>query len=158
MKRSKLDKIDLNILKNIQSNGRITNVNLAKRAGISAPPCLRRVRALEQSGYIQGYSAHINSEMLGYNVTSFVSVNLVSQAEEHLKKFEEYIASHDVVRECHIVSGDVDFLLRVVAKDWNAYQAFVTENLTSAPNVKSVKSSLSIRTTKNEAGIPIELS
>ncbi len=88
MKRSRLDKIDLSILKNIQANGRITNVNLAKIAGISAPPCLRRVRALEESGYIEGYSAHINGEMLGYNVTAFASVNLNSQADNHLSEFE----------------------------------------------------------------------
>ena len=158
MRRSRLDKIDLNILKNLQEDGRITNVNLAKSAGISAPPCLRRVRALEEAGYIDGYSAQLNRGMMGYGVQVFASVNLQSQAEEKLVEFETYIQGQDMVRECHMLAGEMDFLLKIVAKDWDAYEAFLTKSLASAPNVVSVKSLLSIRTSKNKPGIPMEKS
>ncbi len=157
MKRVKLDKIDLKILKNLQENGRITNVELAKGAGISAPPCLRRVRALEENGFIKGYHAEVDSAVLGYGVTVFAHVKLVSQAETDLNKFEDLISSWDRVRECWMLAGETDFLLKVVAHDWDDYQHFLTENLTAAPNVTSVKSSLAIRAAKDEVGVPIEV-
>ncbi|MCB9991512.1 MAG: Lrp/AsnC family transcriptional regulator [Rhodospirillales bacterium] len=157
MKRVKLDKIDRKILKNLQDNGRITNVELAKEAGISAPPCLRRVRALEENGFINGYHAKVDPVILGYGVTVFAHVKLVSQAESDLKKFEDLINSWEVVRECWMLAGETDFLLKIVAHDWDDYQHFLTENLTSAPNVTSVKSSLAIRASKDEPGVPIEV-
>lgn len=157
MKRIKLDKIDRKILRNLQDRGRITNVDLAKEAGISAPPCLRRVRALEEAGYIRGYHAVIEPSVLGYGVTIFANVKLVSQAETDLKKFEDLVNSWPRVRECHMLAGETDFLLKIVAKDWDDYQHFLTENLTSAPNVTSVKSSLAIRSAKTEPGVPIEV-
>ncbi len=156
MKRSKLDNIDRKILRRLQEDGRVTNVTLAKDAGISAPPCLRRVRALEDAGYIQGYFANLNHSLLGYGVSIFAQVKLKSQAEEDLSAFEEYIHSLPMVRECHMLAGDVDFLIKVVAKDWDAYQVFLTQSLTSAPNVTSVKSSLSIRPSKRLPGVPVE--
>ena len=156
MRRSQLDKIDLNILKNLQEDGRITNVNLAKSAGISAPPCLRRVRTLEKAGYIKGYNAQLDRNMMGYGVHVFASVSLNSQAEEQLIEFEAYVQEQEMVRECHMLVGDMDFLLKVVAKNWDDYEAFLTKNLASAPNVVSVKSLLSIRTSKNKPGIPME--
>lgn len=158
MRRSRLDKIDLNILKNLQEDGRITNVNLAKSAGISAPPCLRRVRALEEAGYIDGYNAQLNRNMMGYGVQVFASINLQSQAEEKLVEFENYIQGQDMVRECHMLAGEMDFLLKIVAKNWDTYETFLTKSLASAPNVVSVKSLLSIRTSKNKPGIPMEKS
>jgi len=148
MKRIKLDKIDRKILRNLQSQGRITNVELAKMAGISAPPCLRRVRALEEAGYIQ---------MMGYGVTVFAQVKLVSQAEADLNKFEDLIKSWPLVREAFMLAGETDFLLKIVAKDWDDYQNFLTTELTAAPNVTSVKSSLAIRPSKEEPGVPIEV-
>ncbi len=157
MKRNKLDKIDQKILKNLQEDGRITNVELAKLAGISAPPCLRRVRALEEAGYINGYHAHIDPQMLGYGVTVFANVKLVSQAETDLKKFEDRVKSWPRVRECFMLAGETDFLLKIVAHDWDDYQRFLTAELTAAPNVTSVKSSLAIRAAKEEAGVPIEI-
>ena len=157
MKRVKLDKIDKKILKNLQDDGRITNVELAKSAGISAPPCLRRVRALEEAGYIMGYHAQIDPQVLGYGVTVFAQVKLVSQAETDLKQFEDLIASWDVVRECWMLAGETDFLLKIVAHDWDAYQHFLTEKLTAAPNVTSVKSSLAIRASKQQPGVPIDV-
>ena len=133
----------------------MTNVELARRAEISAPPCLRRVRALEEGGYIRGYHADINPEALGYGVTVFAQVGLSSQAETDLRAFEALMQSWPEVRECHMLAGETDFLLRIVAVDWDAYQRFLTTRLTAAPNVTHVKSSLAIRTCKNVPGVPI---
>lgn len=157
MKRIKLDKIDRKILKNLQDNGRITNVELAREAGISAPPCLRRVRALEDAGYIQGYHARIDAHALGYGVAVFAQVKLVSQAEGDLKKFEELIKSWSMVREAYMLAGETDFLLKIVAHDWDHYQKFLTTELTAAVNVTSVKSSLAIRASKMDPGVPVEV-
>lgn len=155
--RVKLDNIDRRILHDLQEDGRMTNVELARRAGISAPPCLRRVRALEESGYIRGYHADLAPKPLGYNVTVFAYVGLSSQTEADLERFEALVNSWPEVRECHMLAGDTDFQLKVVAEDWEAYQAFLTTKLTAAPNVTHVKSALSIRSTKNAPGVPIDL-
>jgi DNA-binding Lrp family transcriptional regulator len=155
MRRAKLDRVDRRILKALQDDGRMTNVELARRAEISAPPCLRRVRALEEAGYIRGYHADINPEALGYGVTVFAQVGLSSQAESDLRAFEALMQSWPEVRECHMLAGETDFLLRIVAVDWDAYQRFLTTRLTAAPNVSHVKSSLAIRTCKNVPGVPI---
>ena len=154
-RKVKLDAIDRRILRNLRDEGRITNVELARRAGISAPPCLRRVRALEDSGYIRGYHADVNHEALGYGVTVFAQVGLTSQAESDLKAFESLVESWPEVRECHMLAGEADFILKVVAADWDTYNRFLTTELTSAPNVSHVKSALAIRTSKYAFGIPI---
>lgn len=155
MKRIKPDKIDRKILRDLQSNGRITNVELSKNAGISAPPCLRRVRALEENGFIKGYFARLDTQALGFGLSVFALIKLVSQAETDLKKFQQACLDMPLVRECHMLSGEVDFLLRVVAKDWDSYQQFLTEKLTSMENVISVKTMPLVRTAKEEAGVPI---
>lgn len=155
-KKVRLDRIDRRILRDLQDNGRMTNVDLAKRAGISAPPCLRRVRALEEAGLIRGYHAMIDAKELGFGVTVFAQVGLSSQAEADLEAFERLVGSWPEVRECHMLAGETDFLLKVVAKDWEAYQGFLTKQLTSAPNVSHVKSALAIRTAKLLPGVPIE--
>jgi DNA-binding Lrp family transcriptional regulator len=155
MRRVKLDRIDRRILHDLQAKGRMTNVELAKRAGISAPPCLRRVRALEKAGLIKGYHAEVNAEALGFTVTVFAQVGLSSQAEADLRAFEQLVASYPEVRECHMLAGEADFLLRIVATDWDAYQRFLTSKLTPAPNVSHVKTALAIRSTKSEPGVPI---
>ncbi|MBN9526691.1 MAG: Lrp/AsnC family transcriptional regulator [Alphaproteobacteria bacterium] len=157
MQRVKLDEIDRRILADLQADGRITNVELAKRAGISAPPCLRRVRALEESGYIRGYHADLTPEALGFGVTVFAMVGLTSQAEHDLRAFEEKVASWPMVRECYMLAGENDFILKIVARDWDAYQTFLTRDLTAAPSVAHVKTSLTIRTSKRDPGVPIEL-
>ena len=157
LRRVRLDKIDRRILRDLQNDGRMTNVELARRAGISAPPCLRRVRALEEAGFIRGYHADVTPEALGFGVTVFAQVGLNSQAEADLKKFEELIATWPLVRECNMLAGETDFLLKVVAEDWDAYQRFLTTQLTAAPNVSHVKSSLAIRTSKMLPGVPIEV-
>ena len=153
--RVKLDRIDRRILRDLQVNGRITNVELASRVGVSAPPCLRRVRALENAGYIRGYHAELEPSALGYNVTVFAQVGLHSQAEPDLVAFEKLINSWSEVRECYMLAGETDFLLKIVAQDWETYQYFVTEKLTAAPNVANVKSALSIRASKEEPGVPV---
>ena len=155
MRRVKLDRIDRRILHDLQDKGRMTNVELAKRAGISAPPCLRRVRALEKAGLIKGYHAEVNAEALGFTVTVFAQVGLSSQAEADLRAFEQLVALYPEVRECHMLAGEADFLLRIVATDWDAYQRFLTSKLTPAPNVSHVKTALAIRSTKTEPGVPI---
>lgn len=157
MQKVKLDRIDRRILSDLQEDGRMTNVELAKRAGISAPPCLRRVRALEEAGFVRGYHADLNPGTLGYNVTVFAQVGLNSQAEADLKAFEDLIDSWPEVRECHMLAGETDFLLKIVEKDWDSYQQFLTKCLTAAPNVAHVKSALAIRTSKHTPGVPISL-
>jgi DNA-binding Lrp family transcriptional regulator len=155
MQRVKLDRIDRRILHDLQDDGRMTNVDLAHRAGISAPPCLRRVRALEEAGYIRGYHAEIDPHALGYNVTIFAHVGLNSQAEADLKAFEGLVGGWAEVRECHMLAGETDFLLKVVAEDWDAYQRFLTTKLTAAPNISHVKSALAIRSAKQLPGVPV---
>ncbi len=155
MRHVKLDKIDRRILRDLQADGRMTNVELARRAGISAPPCLRRVRALEEAGLIRGYHADVNPEALGYAVTVFAHVGLSSQAEPDLKAFETLVATWPEVREANMLAGETDFILKIVAEDWDNYQRFLTTKLTAAPNVSHVKSALAIRSSKYEAGVPI---
>ena len=157
MARVKLDRIDLRILRDLQDRGRMTNVELARRAGISPPPCLRRVRALEETGCILGYHAEIDPESLGFGVTVFANVGLHSQAEADLTAFEALVDSWPEVRECHMLAGETDFLLRIVATDWDAYQRFLTTRLTAAPNVNVVRSALAVRSSKNAPGVPIAI-
>jgi DNA-binding Lrp family transcriptional regulator len=156
MQRVKLDEIDRRILADLQADGRMTNVDLAKRVGISAPPCLRRVRALEEAGYIRGYHADLAADLLGFGVTVFALVGLKSQAEADLVAFEQQVAAWPLVRECHMLAGENDFILKIVAKDWDAYQGFLTRELTAAPNVSHVKTSLTIRPSKQLPGVPLE--
>ena len=151
----KLDRVDRRILADLQADGRMTNVDLARRAGISAPPCLRRVRALEEAGLIRGYHAEVDSKALGYQVTVFAQVGLASQAEHDLEIFEKTVRGWPEVRECHMLAGEADFLLKIVARDWEDYQRFLTTKLTPAANVTHVKSALSIRASKTEPGVPI---
>jgi DNA-binding Lrp family transcriptional regulator len=156
MRRVKLDRIDRRILRDLQDDGRMTNVELANRAGISAPPCLRRVRALEEAGFIRGYHADISPEHLGYTVTIYAHVGLTSQAESDLARFEDLVNQWPEVRECHMLMGEADFLLKVVAKDWDAFQRFLTTKLTPAPLVSNVKTALVIRTKKRLPGVPVD--
>ena len=157
MKGVKLDRIDRRILAELQADGRLTNVELARRAGLSAPPCLRRVRALEEAGVIRSYHAVVDGEALGFGVVAFAQVGLVSQAESDLKAFEALVSQWPEMREVHMLAGETDFLLKIVAVDWDAYQRFLTTRLTAAPNVAHVKSALAIRSAKSEPGVPIEL-
>src|SRR5580700_4417842 len=154
MRRPKIDAIDRLILANLQADGRMTNVELARRVGISAPPCLRRVRALEEAGLIRGYRAELAPEPLGFGVTVFAQVGLASQAEADLQAFEQLVATWPEVREAHMLAGETDFLLKIVAADWDSYQRFLSARLTSAPNVSHVKSALTLRVSKAVPGVP----
>ena len=154
--KKKLDNIDLFILDQLQANGRISNVELANLVNISPPSCLRRVKALEDNKYIKGYNADINAELVGFKVTVFAYVGLESQAEIDLQIFENYISVFPEVRECHMLIGEVDFLLKIVAKDWDDFQQFLTGRLTQAPKVSNVKTSLNIRSSKSLPGIPFD--
>ena len=157
MERHKLDSIDLRILSELQANGRITNVELSRRAKITAPPCLRRMRALEKAGYIKGYHADLDGKALGFEVSGFAFVGLASQAEADLKRFEEQVRSWPAVRECVMLSGEVDYLLKCVAENLSAFQSFITDTLTAAKNVASVKTALVIRSSKHEPGVPVDV-
>lgn len=157
MPKVKLDRIDRKILNDLQESGRMTNVELAQRAGISAPPCLRRVRALEEAGVIKGYHAEIDAGTLGYGVMVFAQVGLSTQSEVDLKKFEDLVRSWPLVRECYLVSGEADYILKIVAEDWDAYQKFLTTHLTTAPNVSHIKSALGIRVAKHKPGVPVDI-
>jgi DNA-binding Lrp family transcriptional regulator len=151
----KLDQTDWRILYELQKDGRITNVELARRAGISPPPCLRRVRVLEELGLINGYRGLLNAEKLGFELTMFAMVGLHSQAEADLVAFEEKVRKWPIVRECYMLSGEVDFILKCVAKDLHSAQEFVINELTKAPNVDSVKTTLTLRVSKYEPGVPL---
>jgi DNA-binding Lrp family transcriptional regulator len=152
---ARLDAIDRKILKELQDDGRMTNVELASRVGISAPPCLRRVRALEEAGFIKGYRALLDEKKLGYEVSVFAMVHLASQAESDLNAFEEFVRAQPLVRECWMLSGEIDFVLKCVAPDLKTFQALI-EKLTSAPNVRNVKTSLTLRNSKDAAMVPME--
>ena len=149
-----LDAIDRQILKELQADGRITNVELARRVGISAPPCLRRVRSLQEAGYIRGFRALLDEKKLDFEVTAFAMVHLSSQAEADLASFEQFVRTQPLVRECWMLSGEIDFVLKCVAPNLAAFQALVTE-LTAAPHVRNVKTSLTLRISKDEAMVPL---
>jgi DNA-binding Lrp family transcriptional regulator len=150
-----IDDIDMQILAELQDDGRMTNVDLAKKVGLTAPPCLRRVRALEDNGTIRSYHADIDAASLGFTIMVFAMVSLKSQAEADLKAFEDHVAALPEVRECHMLNGEIDFILKVVARDLQSFQQFLTSKLTPAPNVVSVKTSLTIRTSKSAPGVPL---
>ena len=154
---TRLDLIDRMILAELQADGRIANVALARRVGISAPPCLRRVRTLEEQGYIRGYHADINPRELGFEVQVFALVGLQRQAEVDLSAFEDRCRAWPLVRECHMLNGEVDFILKCVAPDLSTFQSFLTSELTTADNVGSVKTSLVIRGAKDEPGVPFDV-
>ena len=151
-----LDRIDRRLLCELQNEGRITNVELAQRVGLTAPPCLRRVRALEDEGVIRGYHADLDASKLGYAITVFALVSLRSQAEDALRQFEEHMRGLPEVCECHMLNGEIDFILKIVSRDLQSFQEFLTSKLTPAPNVASVKTSLTIRTAKQLPGVPLE--
>ncbi|MFK8250688.1 Lrp/AsnC family transcriptional regulator [Ancylobacter terrae] len=151
----RIDDIDRNILRELQADGRITNVELSTRVGISAPPCLRRVRTLEEEGLIKGYRALLDEKLLGYDLMAFAMVHLVSQAEADLAAFSEQVERWPLVRSCWMLSGETDFLLLCVAPDLRTFQNFVLE-LTGAPNVRNVKTALTLTQTKDAPIVPLD--
>jgi DNA-binding Lrp family transcriptional regulator len=156
MKHVKLDRIDLRILRELQKDGRMTNVDLAKHVGISAPPCLRRVRALEEAGYIRGYHADVAADKLGFGITVFTMVSLTNHTEADLQNFAKMCEGWPHVRECYMMTGDADFIIKIVAEDWEAFQNFLTHKLAGAPNIAHYKSAPAMQRTKYEPGVPME--
>jgi DNA-binding Lrp family transcriptional regulator len=151
----RLDAIDWRILKELQGDGHMTNVALANRVGLSAPPCLRRVRALEEAGLIAGYTVLFDEPALGFELTAFAMVGLHNQAEAELRAFENLVLGWPLVREAYMLSGESDFMLKCIARDLPTFQEFILEQLTAAPNVASVKTFLTIRRAKRDPGVPI---
>ncbi|WP_160120839.1 Lrp/AsnC family transcriptional regulator [Rhodovarius lipocyclicus] len=151
---AELDDVDMHILAELQQDGRITNVELARRVGLSAPPCLRRMRRLEEVGIIRGYHADVAPEPLGYEITFFALVGLDSQKQAVLDGFESEVTGWPEVRECHMIRGGGDFLLRLVARD-TAHENQLTSRLTGAPMVSRVQTLQTIRTAKQSAGVPV---
>ena len=153
--RAELDAIDWKILRELQQEGRITNVELSRRVGISAPPCLRRVKRLEETGIIRGYRALLDAPALGQSVVAFCLIGLHHQSESELKAFAERTRGWPIIRQAWMVSGESDFLLHCVAGDLGSFQSFVIEELTSAPNVDTVRTALTIRQVKDEGLVAI---
>ena len=151
----RLDAIDWRILKELQGDGHMTNVALANRVGLSAPPCLRRVRALEEVGLIAGYTVLLDEPALGFELTAFAMVGLHNQAEAELRAFENLVLGWPLVREAYMLSGESDFMLKCIARDLPTFQEFILDKLTAAPNVASVKTFLTIRRAKRDPGVPI---
>lgn len=151
----KLDAIDRNILRTLQANGRKSNIDLAEEVGLSAPPCLRRVKILEEEGFIKGYHAELNPEKIGFKVVVFAKISLQTNSDEDLEAFEALLAGWPMVREAHMLAGDDDYLLKVVAESWEHYQGFVTSQLANAPNVAKLSSTLVVKISKNEYGVPV---
>ena len=153
--RGRLDSIDWAILKELQVDGSITNVELARRVGLSAPPCLRRVRALESAGIIKAYRAVLDPKALGFEIVCFAMVQLDIQGRKELQEFEQRIKEWSMVRECWTLSGDIDFILKCVASNLGAFQTFVSD-LTELPNVRNVRTALTLELIKDEPLVPIE--
>lgn len=153
--RGRLDSIDWAILKELQADGSITNVELARRVGLSAPPCLRRVRALEKAGIIKAYRAMLDPKALGFEIVCFAMVQLDVQGKKELNEFEKRIRDWSMVRECWTLSGDIDFILKCVAPNLAAFQNFVSD-LTALANVRNVRTALTLDLVKDEPLVPLE--
>ncbi|MEM6381689.1 MAG: Lrp/AsnC family transcriptional regulator [Pseudomonadota bacterium] len=152
-----LDTIDWRILSELQDEGRVTNVELARRVGISAPPCLRRVRALEEAGLIRGYRALLDEKALGFDIVAFAMVGLTNQSEADLIAFEQQVIAWPVVRDCYAISGEVDFILKCTARDFSAFQSFIIDELTTTENIASVKTALTLRRVKDAGVAPLDV-
>lgn len=151
----RLDGVDWKILKELQCDGRITNVELARRVGITAPPCLRRVRALEESGAIRAYRALLDEQKLGFDISAFAMISLARQSEADLRAFEESVSRWDIVRHAWIMAGDIDFMLECVAETVTVFHDFVLTELVAADNVDTVRTALTIRKVKDAPRVPI---
>ncbi|MCH7832410.1 MAG: Lrp/AsnC family transcriptional regulator [Proteobacteria bacterium] len=155
MPNKSLDAIDRKILENLQNNARMRNVELAEKVGLSPSPCLRRVGNLEATGVIRGYATLVDAEAVGLPVSVFVSVTLEKQIERALDKFEKEIRARPEVMECYLMTGDADYLLRVVTADLGAYERFLIEHLTRIPGVASIRSSFALKQVAYRTALPI---
>ncbi len=156
MVKKELDGIDLKILRILQDEGRISNLDLSKKIGMSPPPTLRRVRDLEKNGFIDGFRANIDSSKLGYDLTAWIFISLKNQNEESLNAFEKLVWGWETIRECYMLNGEVDFILKSVSKNMAEFNEFLSRNITSNDNVLSVKTAFAIKATKRLGNVPID--
>lgn len=156
MPKYELDAIDRRIIAELQRNGRLTNVELAERVGLSPSPCLRRVRMLEEQGAIQGYVALVDPAALGINMNVFVRVSLERQTEEYLDRFESAVRESPEIMECYLMTGDADYHLRVVVPDLATYEHFLKSFLTRIPGVTSIRSSFALKQISYTTALPVE--
>jgi len=152
-----LDPIDLRLLNQLQQDARITNVALAESANLSPAPCLRRVRDLEAAGIIRGYVTLLDPEAVGLHLSVFIQISLEKQVGNALRNFEETITSYPEVMECYLMTGDSDYLLRVVTRDLKALQSFIVDRLACIPNIANIRSSMAIKEVKYKTALPIGL-
>lgn len=150
-----LDAIDLRILAQLQEDGSLTNVELARRVHLSPSPCLARVKALESSGVIERYVALANAKALGLGLSVFINISLKSQAKEALAEFERRIAEHDEVMECYLMTGDSDYLIRVAVPDIAALERFILEQLTPIPGIEKIRSSFALKQVRYKTALPL---
>lgn len=150
-----LDQTDLTILRELQADGRLSNAKLSEKLSLSETPCWRRLKRLEGEGFIEGYQARLSRRKLGYGVVAFVQVTLGNHAGEAPLQFEKLVASLPEILSCHNVTGDCDYMLKIVAKDLDAYGQFVRDQLRRLPGVTSIRSNLSLREVKSASALPI---
>ena len=152
----KLDAIDLKILHELQRDGRLSNVALADRVGLSPSPCLTRVRALEKAGVIDRYVALLNPEKVSANVSVFIQITLERQSKKVLETFERKMMLIPEVMECYLMSGDSDYLLRVVVPDTIALKDFILEKLTEIPGISTIRSGFALKLVKFKTAMPVK--
>lgn len=155
MTHPRLDAIDRRILAELQKDARVSNVQLAARVGLSASPCLARVRRLEQEGYLKAYVALVSPEALGLSITVFIQVSLEMQHKDALRKFEARVTEFPEVMECYLMTGDSDYLLRVMVPDMEALQSFIMQDLTEIPGVRNIRSSFALRQVSYKTELPL---
>ena len=152
----KLDKTDLKILKILQENCKITNLDLSKKIGLSPAPTLERVKKLEQSGYIESYHAKVNPQAIGLNVQTFVQVSLAWQKENALNNFMEKLKTVDEIVECYIITGEADFLIKIVCKDIPTYEQLLFKTLSQIEEIERLKTLMTLSTVKNSKVLPFD--
>jgi DNA-binding Lrp family transcriptional regulator len=150
-----LDSTDLRILKELQLDGALSNVELAKRVFLSPSPCLARVKALEQNGVIDRYVAIANPAKLGLGLNVFISISLKTQSKEALARFEKRVAEHDEVMECYLMTGDSDYLIRVAVADMGALEKFILEQLSPIPGIEKIRSSFALKQVRYQTALPL---
>ncbi len=151
----KLDLVDLRILAQLQSDGSLSNVELAKRVHLSPSPCLARVKSLEASGVIHRYVALVNASALGLGLNVFINISLKTQSKLALAEFEKKIAEHDEVMECYLMTGDSDYLIRVAVADMAALERFILDRLTSMAGIEKIRSSFALKQVRYKTALPL---
>jgi Lrp/AsnC family transcriptional regulator, leucine-responsive regulatory protein len=154
--KGSLDATDRKILRILQENGRITNADLAKAIELSPPSALQRVRRLEQAGYIRGYSALLDADKLGYPVTVWAMVSLVLHQDQPIERFREGIQKIPEILECYNLSGEFDFLLKIVVADIRSYEELMREKLSRIEGIRQLQSAFVLRVTKHTTHLPID--